>query len=94
MSVRACEASSVNPARAAAADIDVRERSVRSVGMVQANSANQIWIGRFDSLDGFKNHSRVAEINAAVVVEVVHPSVAVTVDDDIGRIAELVAAVA
>lgn len=67
---------------------------MRAVGVIQAHSANQIRILAFNALDRGENHTRIAEVDAAVVIEIVHTSITVAVDDYVGGISELVAAVA
>src|SRR5687767_8311320 len=58
---------------------------------VQAQPTDELRIHPLDALDGAKNHFRIAEIHTTVAVEIVHPAVAVVVDDDVRRVTELMA---
>src|SRR6187455_109813 len=81
------------PPRPLAAGIDVRERAVRLRRAVQAGTARQLRVGALDALDGLQNDAGVARIDAVVVIEVVHPTVLVVVDEHVRRVAELMAAI-
>ena len=37
-------------------------------------------------LDGAQNHARIARVDSAVAIQIVHPAVAVVVDEHVGRI--------
>ena len=65
---------------------------MRSAGMIQADAPHEIRISPFDALNRRENHTGVAEIDSAIAVQVVHSSVTVGVDVDVGGVTELVAA--
>jgi len=65
-----------------------------AVRVIQSNATDEIGIPGFNPLDCGEDDSGVAEINATVVIQVVHPAIAIAVDDDIGGVAKLVSAVA
>ena len=86
--------SAANPASALSSNVDVRERTSGSAGGIQTYSTDEIWIRALHPLDSGQDHARVGEVYAAVVIDVVHPPVVVTVDDHVSRVTELMAAVA
>ena len=54
--------------------------------------ADQAGCSLFDAVDRGKNDLGVLDVQLAVVVEVVHPAVAIVVDEDVGRVAVHVSA--
>src|SRR5690606_6021100 len=80
------------PAGGLAAHVDVREWTTRPHGLIHAETPDQLRVQALDALHGAFHHPHVAEIAAAIPVEVVHPAVAVGVYDDVGGVAVLVAA--
>src|SRR6476619_5920415 len=82
------------PASSAPANIDVREWAGRSARAIEANAADEIWILALDPLHRREHNANVREVDAAVAVEIVHPAVAVVVDNHVCCITELMATVA
>src|SRR5688500_4770960 len=82
-----------SPARAGAANIDVRERSVSLGCSVQRGAAHELRVRALHAFDGLHDHSHVARVDALVAVQIVHSSVAVIVHEHVRGIAELMAAV-
>src|SRR5205085_427184 len=80
------------PAGPVPARVDVNERSVPGSGAIQASTAYQLRISPLDSLLCVEDDPGVVDIDAAVMVEVVHDAVGVVVDEDVRRVAIHVAA--
>jgi len=85
--------SAADPSRHAASHVDVSERAAGSRGVIQPSAANEVRILVLHALDGGEDDTHVGEVHLAVVVQVVHPSIVVVVDDDVGSVTELVPAV-
>src|SRR5688500_8093204 len=82
----------VVPPRYGAADVDVRERAARAHRRIEARAAGQLGMSLFHALDGAQDRVGVTQVDAAIVVEVVHAAIVVHVDDHVGGIAILVPA--
>src|SRR6478672_763367 len=76
------------------AGVDVGEGTVGPGRAVQAGTAGQLGVRALDALDGLQNDARVAGIDSPVVIEIVHATVLVVVDEHVRRVAELMAAIA
>ena len=72
----------------------MREGTVRSGGVIEANSADEIRVLAFDALYCSEDDANIAEVDPSISIEVIHPSVVVTVDVDVSGVAELMTAVA
>jgi len=84
----------LHPSGALAANIDMGERTSGSAGVIEASPANKIGVLALDALDCRENDSRIGKVHSTVAIQVVHPPVAVIVDDDVGSVTELMPTVA
>jgi hypothetical protein len=60
------------PASANAASVDVRERPVHRISAVDADASHELRVRRLDTVHSIANHSRVAIVHSAVVVQIGH----------------------
>ena len=90
---RACRDGCPAPAGANPAGVDVGKRAVGPGRLVDPAAAGELGVHPLDPLHRGDYHSRIPGVDAPVVIEVVHASVTVVVDEDVRGVAELVAAV-
>ena len=67
---------------------------MRARGVIKSRSTNQVGIPALHTLHCRENHPGVAEIDASIAIQVIHPAIVIAVDEDVCRIAELMTAVA
>src|SRR6476661_11157712 len=84
----------IHPASTLTANIDVGEWAGRSAGMIEANSANQVGVLALHALYCGEDYARIGKIHATVAIQVVHPAIAIVIDDHVGGVTELMPAVA
>ena len=90
---RARHAPATHPPSATAGNVDMRKGTTWSTGVIEPYSADKVRVSAFHSLYRRENYPSVAEIYAAVAIQIIHPVIAVVVDDDVGCVAKLMAAV-
>ena len=81
------------PASAGSTNVDVSEWTATARVGVKARSTHELGVARFDALDSVQDHFHVGKADLLVAVEIGHLPVSHLVDEDVGRVAELVAAV-
>src|SRR5688572_9773770 len=83
------------PARRMAADIDVHERPVCAVPLIETQPTLERLIPALlrETLDHSTEHPRIVERSFSVCIEIIHDAVAIIVYIDIGRVAVHVPAV-
>src|SRR3954467_3382018 len=74
------------PAGPVPARIYVNERTVPGRGSIQSSPAHELRIGSLHALLGLENHPGVVDIDLPVVVEVVHRTIPVVIDEDVARV--------
>jgi hypothetical protein len=67
----------------------MNEGPVRSRRFVRRHAADEVWISLFHPLERFYEERRVGTGHAAITVEIIHPTVAVAIDEHVGSIAVL-----
>src|SRR4030095_106358 len=76
-----------DPASSIASHVNVNERSVPAFRRIHACPAYQPRVFALHTIDCGEDHLAVPDIELPVVVEVVHPAIAVVIDEDVGRVA-------
>ena len=89
-----CSPVTTSPPGPLSAGVDVGEGTVGPGRAIQTGTAGQLGVRALDALDGLQNDARVAGIDSPVVIEIVHATVLVVVDEHVRRVAELMAAIA
>jgi hypothetical protein len=71
----------------------VGEGTARPIRVIQSNAANQIRIVALNALNRRENNSYVSESDSTIAIQIVHPTVAIVVDNHVCRITELMTTV-
>src|SRR3954463_2194613 len=82
-----------HPASACSADVDVGKGSAAAGIGIEPCSTDQLRIARFDALDSVQNQLDVCKIDFVVAVQLGHLPFPVLIDEDVGGLTKLVAAV-
>src|SRR5256885_1716937 len=83
-----------DPTSAGSGNVDMGEGTTASRVGVKSGTANEFRIASFDALHRVQDHLHVSEVDLSVAVQVGHFAVPFLVDEDVGGVTELVAAVA
>src|SRR6476469_3622687 len=72
-----------DPARAEAARVDVDGRTVPTRRDVDSRAADELRVLALDAIDRGEDDLRITDVDATIVAQIIHHSVAVVVDEDI-----------